>query len=358
MNILALVWSPGTICLQALTKNGDEQLTSINVPSAIGLHRYDLALYGGSMITLRLPGGSRSPFLCSRDGGRTFERLEAVPGDGALHPSRCRVHGNGTLTAIDGQVLWVRPSTPNLWLRHDLPEGLKIYDVSFDLQGQMHLVGAVPSTRLPEAQTEAAYALVEGDKTSFLQLALTVADAELLELSGGAEVFRQVDAEAAPILVTSDCAWQFEDSSSFILVYSNYHWRVRKLENQSIRAWIREGLEAVSVFTSEGRRYRTRDGGTNWEEQDLMLAVRRAWSGPQLRTPLVMAVASDVHLALAVSSYDWQAPPNQQLLGSAVLVSFDDGETFEVKTMAENPDTEFLGLLTLKAEVPPLQITR
>jgi hypothetical protein len=228
-----------------------------------------------------------------------------------------------------------------------LPEGLKLHDISFDPQGQMHLVGAVSSTRLPEAKTEAAYVLVEGDETSFLRLALTAADTKLLEVSGGAEVFCQVDAEAVPILVTSDCAWQFEDSSSFILMYSNHHWRVRLLENQSIRAWIREGLEAVSVFTSEGRRYRTCDGGVNWEEQDFMLAVRRAWSGSQLRTPLVMAVASDAYLALAVSSYDWQAPPNQQILGSAVLVSFDDGETFEVKRMAENPETEFLGLLTL-----------
>ena len=349
MDILALLWSPESVSLEMLPEAGYEARWSATVPAAIGVHRYDLALYGGPEPTIRLPGGSRSPFLRSWDGGRTFERLDAIPGDGSLPPNGCRAHRNGTLTAIDGRVLWVRPPSPDLWLRYELPEELTAHDVSIDPQGRIHVVGALPSTRLPGAESEAAYAVVEGGGTSFMRIALTDPDTRLLEDSGGAEAFRQVDAEETPILVTSDCAWLFEDPSSFALLAAHPHWTVRQLAGQSIRGWRRQGSASVSVFTSEGRRYRTYDGGVSWDEQDLLPAMRAAWSELPIRSPMVMAVAaSGGHLALAVSSYDWRAAADRQLIGSAALSSSDDGETFEVRAAVQEPAAEILGILVLE----------
>lgn len=348
MNIFALLWSHSKLQLQVLAEDGIEHRYSMNEPALIGMHRYDLAIYGGSVITLRVPNGSRSIFFRSYDKGYNFERIEPVPGSGILHPNKCKVHANGVITAVDDKTVWVYPPHLRLWLRYDLPIHFEVMDISFDLQGKMHLVGAVMSEYSSAKENSAAYAFTDRNEVYFLQLALTSSDIELLKVSGGSEVFRRVDAEAFPLIVTSDCAWLFEDPSSFILTYSNYGWRLQKLENQSVRAWIREGTKAVSVFTSEGYCHHTCDGGKSWEEKNLIPAVCRAWEHLPPKNLLIMAVAnSSDHWVLAVSSYDWQASPDKQILGSAVLVSFDRGDTFELKAITDSINNEFIALLSL-----------
>lgn len=345
MSIIALLWSPGMVSVQSLTENGNEELANVDIPSAIGMHRYDLAIYKEPTITIRLPGGSRSPFLCSWDKGKTFQRLDPIPGNGALNPNGCRSHTNGILTAIDSHVLWVKPPNLDIWLRSDFPSELKVHDLSFDFQGRIHLVGEIQSNRLPEAKTEAFYGILQGGEVSFFRLAMTDDDIQMLESLGGSEAFRKIDAENLPILLASDCAWLFEDSSSFLLAFSGESWTVKRLKQKAIRTWIREGTGSASVFTTEGSRYRTHDGGVTWKEQDLISSVRKAWTGSMLQTPIVMSAALKDYLVITVSSYDWQAASSEQLLGSAVLVSYDDGETFEVKAIVEGGKEEFLGIL-------------
>lgn len=346
--VLALAWSPGEVSLREFNPSGEAERWKGAVPSAIGTHRYDLALSIGPSLTLRVPGGSRAPFFRSVDRGRTFQRVEPVPGSGPLSPGRCRAHGNGTLTVIEDGKLWIRPPMSEIWLRHDIPAPLRIHDLSIDEQGILLAAGEIPLERSSDKgpQTEAALARLGSEQALTVQLPLADSDRKMLVKYGGAEAFRRIDVESAPYLLTSSCAWMFEDPSDFLFTGWRGPWQVRRMERQFIRSWSREGAGNLTVFSVQGRRYRTRDQGATWEDSDLMESVRAAWKTKRTDSFTVAAAAvADTELALAVSRHDWDAPDGQALLGSAILTSTDDGKTFIKRSEAFGPDREFLALL-------------
>lgn len=342
----ALLWSPGALTWQTWTQAGLERQTSIDAPAAIGAHRYDAAVFPGSGLTIRLPGGSRAPFMQSTDGGATFVPVPAIPGEGPIEPHGCRAHADGTLTVLDGADLWLRPAGSSTWLHHRWPAELQVLDVSLDPEGRIHAAGAVPARGGTEAAREAAYAVAHGGTTDLLRLNLDERDAAMLERHGGAEAFRRIDATSGMPMLSSDCAWLHEDPSSFVLLASPTRWTVRHLKRQSLRTWKRDRTGAAWLVTCEGTLLRTEDHGVTWATRDLERAIERAWPlAGKARERLIMAADSDGHShIIAVSLYDWDGNPKQPIIGSAILISHDDGRTWMRGAEVHGVEQELIGV--------------
>lgn len=346
---VVVLWSPGAISVREMSLSGEAELWNGKVPSAIGTHRYDLALYPGSALSLRVPGGSRAPFLRLTEGGRVVQPVEPVPGKGPISPGRCRVHRNGTLTVIEDHQLWIRPPSVEMWLCRKLPESLRVHDLSIDAHGHLFAAGEMPLLEpAPQnaAGSEAALFMLDSDQALSVQFPMSDSDRQTLVKYGGAEAFRRVDVEGSPYVLTSSCAWMFEDPSDFLFMGEGGKWRVRRLERQFIRTWLREGTETISVFTVQGRRHRTHDHGATWEECDLMKAIRAAWKTKHVGSYSVTAVASSgIELAMIVACHNWRVTDGNALQGSAVLTSNDDGNSFSIQSETLGPEKEFLSLV-------------
>lgn len=346
MELLVLGWSPGIVTISELTTTGERVRGRLSAPGAIGVGRADLALYAGPTLTVKLPGETRTPFVQSFDGGRTFAWVEPIPGIGSLAREHCRVHTDGTLTVIEDHTLWLRSPEHQQWQPQPLPPTMRVKDVSCDAHGRWHLVGATPDDWPPKTSTTAEYAVVDGAKAQMLPIPLSWGDRRLLARKGGAEQLRRIDAEAAPLLMSSDAVALFDDLSSFIWVNAGKRWNVQRFPHQSICAWVRDGPTAVTVITTDGLRYRTRDSGARWEKEDFRPAIQRAAQGSLSHALAVIAVASRARdVLLAVSAYDWRLPEGQTLRASAVLYSADDGRTFRRVALMEGPTAEYRGLL-------------
>jgi hypothetical protein len=120
-------------------------------------------------------------------------------------------------------------------------------------------------------------------------------------------------------------------------------WRVRTSERDAIRSWHRASLEELSIYTARGERHSTTDAGTSWTITDLGSAIRSAWEGLDRGVLVVRAAReSGGYVLIAASAYEWHAPEGKQLLGSAMLVSTDQGRGFIALATARGPEREII----------------
>ena len=342
MNWYALRWRPGAIALVEVLGGEVRVVAECEAPGATGSHRHDLALFpGADRPIVRLAGAGRAPFLRREHGA--LVPVEPVPGSGGLSAPRCRAHANGTLTAIDDGQLWVRARSPAVWSPIRVPEPLRLHDVSITRQGEVVVVGDMPAPA--GAARQAAMAVLDSEGGRFLELDLAPKDRKRLEAGGGAESFQRVDVEARPYLVSSTCAWLFDDPSDFVLVGTEQRWRSHKLKRQAVRGWYRKGPEAVTIYTAEGRRHETRDGGASFRERDLIPHIRSAWSVSAEELIVRAVAAHHGELLLAVTAYDGTDGEDGGPTASALVRSVDDAQTFVVLAAAGRGE-EWVGVVS------------
>lgn len=337
---LALEWSAGLIRLRALPH--DETVASLAVPGAVFASRHDLALFGGPAMgpVLRVPNATRAPFV--RLVGDTLEPLPPVPGEGDLATTACRAHGNGLLTAIDRDTVWVLGPAPSTWAARALPDGIIARDVSFALDGSLWVAGSAPRAGAPP---QAVLLRLTERGEEIVSLPLSPKDRRRMARRGADEDYWRVDMEGTPRLVTASCAWSHEDLTDFAIVGWDEGWSVIALDDEPIGTWVREG--GLSLYVPGARRILLAGHGEPTRVEDLRPAIQAAWPGgiPSGDPTIHAARARGHELLLAVSVDDWKQLPPRQVKASAVLHSADRGRSFQAWAHIAGGDAELLDVI-------------
>jgi len=297
---------------------------------------YDWRLFGGDCLTIRRPSLARAHFLQSDDGGRTFIEVSAVPGESLLELYKCQAHRSGILTAVDGNIIWIKHPNNENWTHEVMPDKFSVESVSFDGEGRMHIVGSVSSNNILRNGTEAAYAIFENGELNFIHLSMEKKDRELLVKKGGASKFLQIDASELPILVSTDCDDFLDDSSSFLLVGSKRGVRVSLLKDEFALSFERSDDDSVLFITDCARLYSTRNGGEQWHKEDLLKAISKVW--PNIRShklKLMSSYSEGEEIFLAITAFNNEAI--QSFEGSTIVYSNDRGSTFKVVESVNEP---------------------
>ncbi len=342
---MCLLCSSELVSLIAISGNEEQLRYTDSLPSGSSTLRFDLALYAVPEIVIRVPGHDRTPFRISEDGGCSFLPVEAVPGDTSLERNRCRAHNDRIFTVIEEQLVWVRYGMLANWQQFRLPPSFQAHDASVDGSGRIYVAGSLPSSRLVDAYSEAALAQLERDLVEIVRIPLSSKDKRLLEDGGGAEAFRRVYADAEPIVVTSDCAWLFDDPSSFALIAHTPVWVVRRLRGQSVKCVTRNYRDEITIYCYEGSRHRMRTGTLAWNHEDLLPAIRGSIVELSRYSAVVNAAdAREKELALGVTFYESEGHGHRKIAGCAILTSTDDGRTFQVRLLRMGPSWAVCGV--------------
>jgi len=358
--MLALAWDPRRLEVWAVggkVSDGAEQRATIKLTVSPD-ERYDLLLRsarcGRGWIRARV--GPRSLFIRMNDYGRNLTPLIPPPGEKALTLNHGRIHAPDHLFVIDSRCLFML-TQDGAWRQCIIPESFVAYDVDFDVDGGLWIIGASPSTRIPGAKTEAAirYQAPGSDSFELRSLRLSWLAAAKTIRYGGFEALRTVCARDDPLVATSDCAWLLDDPSSFIfLLDTRGHWTVHRLAGQSIRRILRPAPRKLLIVTVNG------DVLAIGEDQ----VLKRVGTAASLRTALrsvcpdtlpakvhLMVRGADVdgnNLVAAVGLYIASADGIQWFM-TALCHSANSGADWMVatKTVPVNGDPELLDVAIL-----------
>lgn len=232
----------------------------------------------GGVLTLVLPPGSRTPFLRSHDGGRTFTRPPEYPGARIPEPNRYRVQHDGSLTVIEGAsamaeiweqsiyggygggmdtgagggCVWRLGVGDDHWTAQRFAGPRVVEDVSLDPEGRVHMVGAVPGGDVRELR--AAYAVLEHGHMELVDVGLGRRDARRLRQGGGAERFRGIWADQEPVVILSSCAWFLDDPSDYVILCEGGRGTLLRLERAFFGGAWRAPRGAVTVYAGNSWR--------------------------------------------------------------------------------------------------------
>lgn len=349
-----LQWSPGSLSLFSALGGSFRLRSVLAAPSADRVGRFGVAIRADpGLITLTVPAGdSRGPFLQSKDGGRNFLPVEPVPGESSLSEGSYRAHCNGCLTVIERQVLWYRFRFASQWVSYKVPEGLRVLDASVNPSGRIHIVGTQDSGQSTEPMTEPVLAVIDGVSFQTVDINLSDNDYRLWVNASRDTNFRKIDAEGVPILIASDC-WTFWDrlflsfmpSCLFVLVQHPVQWVMRLIKDQNIFV-IRDRPDTLSIYTTQGKRIRTDTECYTWKYEDLIPAISAIGIALKPKTLSVTAVAArGDDLAIAITCHNPHDPQGLEIVSSSVLLSRDDGRTFQVAASISGPNSEVRGIL-------------
>jgi hypothetical protein len=217
------------------------------------------------------------------------------------------------------------------WRPRKLPADISVADVSFDRTGGLWCVGAAPSARIPDEQTEAAARYQSGPSTRFEVVSPRLGAADSLRIirAGGLVALRTVDAEEAPVVATSLCSWFIDDESSFAFLLGDGHSAVKRLVDETVRMVDRSIPGCVRIFTCQAGLWQIR-GGT-FQRRSLLPALAEALA-VRGRAMVIRGMDADRgRLALVVEAAreGWTSTAADPDF-TAVCISNNNGESFEV----------------------------
>jgi hypothetical protein len=360
--ILALAWHPARLEIWAAgteVPGGTEQRATIDLAVSPD-QRYDLFLCTAASGRgwMRAPVGPRSLFIRMDDHGHTLIPLPPPPGEKALALHQGWIHHRNQLFVIDGSCLFVLTQN-GAWRKCIMPEGFVAYDADFDSDGGLWITGALLSTRLPNASTEAAilYQAHGSDILESRSPKLSWLSAAMAIRNGGLEALRTVNAGGEPLVATSDCAWLFDDPSSFLfLLNTQGHWSVHRLPGRSIRTILRPTSLKLLVVTVKGdllvieEDQKLKQVGT---AAALCAALRLACpNAPTDAQLLVRGADADKNNVLVAAGLYTLPAGEMHWLVTALCHSSDSGANWTViaKTAPVDGDPEFLDVGILHPE--------
>jgi len=333
-------WSPGSVRLLALP--GGETVATVSVPGAVGTGRTYLGLFSGPV--LKMPTETREPFM--RLVADQLEPAPRVPGEAALSADWCRAHAGGVLTVIEKDELWVLGPSSATWMARRLPAGIAARDVSVSPDGTLWVAGGERRAGAPEA---AILVRLGEHGDTIIPVSLSARDRRSLAKREADRDYWRVDMEGTPAVMLASCAWMYDDPTDFAVIGWDAEWSVLVAERRGIVAWVRDS--GVSVYTSEGKRYRVAGHGERPRLQDLRPAIRAAWPGGARATPGDLAVraacARGNELLLLARVYDWGQPEPHHIKASVIFHSVDDGESFHPWAQTVGSDVELRGVVWL-----------
>lgn len=311
-SLSVLLWRPGEIAIDALEDGSVRRLWERRMPRMTAKRAPGLALTGveGGLV-VRAGFGERSPFALIEPAGASIER---VPGEGPLHPSRCRAHPSGVMTAIDG-TRWVRSTEarPNVvllkrpgseWNRQRLPRGFVGFDCIPEDDGLI-----VAGSRLIDVDdltggTEAAIVRVSSAGDRFVPVEFSFKQRARLRLTGGLGSFTDVDGPD-PIVARAAADWPLL-SETVVVVGRGFE------PGSSAAVFRREGIVSVlvsaggvSLVTSPGSIH-TKAAGDRWTSRSLPDGSQELLAGAAQVTG---AIGSPSDLIVAVTAFGPGADP-------------------------------------------------
>lgn len=296
-DFLALAWSPGRARLLRLADAGDwTELWRGRLHGAYGsVDSHTLRVWAdtsGAVVSTVTPGGTRAPFLRSRDGGISFERALEVPGAGALAPEQCRAHGDGTLTVVEGsplrlgkggqepQRLWALRPESRHWTGTELPEAFRCWDVSVRRDGAVWVCGDRATTErtkgpYPDVPTEPALAVVREGALEYIDPPSDRGGRRILARYGHAATYDWVDAEAEPVLSAFTLERIHGGEDAYVLVADGSGRRLLRFKTAGKPLAVHRGGPVVRLLLAEDILCTTQDHGRSWTTTALPEELRR-----------------------------------------------------------------------------------
>lgn len=352
-DFLALAWSPGRARLLRLADGGDwTELWRGRLHGAYGsVDSHTLRVWadtGGAVVSIVTPGGTRAPFLRSRDGGISFERVVEVPGAGALAPEQCRAHGDGTLTVVEGsplrlgkggqepQRLWALGPHSQRWTDTKLPETLRCWDVSVRRDGTVWVCGDRATTErtkgpYPDVPTEPALAVVRDGALEYIGPPSDRGSRRTLARYGHAATYDWVDAEAEPVLSAFTLERIHGGEDAYLLVADGSERRLLRFKTAGQPLAAHRGGPVVRLLLAEDVLCVTRDHGRSWTTTALPEKLRRhgadllrgasrsGWACALGQSSVALAMQASAAEAQASAVLVWPDQPASPLLAEPPL---------------------------------------
>lgn len=298
--------------------------------------RYDLRLRleGSGQGWLRAPVGPRALVVRIEEAGRRMLPLPPLPGERPLSLPCAQLQARGTVTVLDGETLHVLGAERSS-RTYRLPAGATIQGVSLDEAGRLWLAGGAPSAGARGGSKAVLFRQGMGvSEFEPVPMAQGLLARMRVQALGGGESFQRVDAESAPIVATSDCAWLFDDLSTFVFVSTAAgRWSVKRLAGHSVRMLLRDGA-ALRVCTAAGEVLTWSNGG--FQRSGPAQALREALqaAAPEVPPSAVLSVRG-AHVArsclcVVAGLYVQEGNAPLRWWFNAACVSRDAGASWEV----------------------------
>jgi hypothetical protein len=159
-----------------------------------------------------------------------------------------------------------------------------------------------------------------------------------------------VNTEASPWLLATEYftvrdgfAYADDASASYILTEDEPCCGLHQIQGQFF-AIVREVPGQLSLYNSNGRRYRMAGGARSWRSRDLTPAMEAAGIRGRGLRPVLRGVAGEFRRIILVVELYTEPGYQGKRLAAAVLTSEDDCETFRVRAWSTEENCDYCGV--------------